>query len=290
MTSPRGGSRTVGKRLIGENAAHDQAAARGRPARRGRADAGVRPRHRPSRRPRRSDRASAWIRGDAVRARRVRPSIFQRGLGGGAVIVYGMNVSADGYVVDAEGSIDFTEPSEDVFSYWIGVQRAAVLDVYGRALYETMRYWEAPSAEPSDAERAFSDAWQKTPKIVVSTTLESAEPYARLVRSDATLWHGFGSVAVAGPRLAASSSGAASANDLQADRLSPERRFAQPLAGSSSLIATRNRSTDRTVAPTLSAASRRSGAVVPSLSRICCSLAQSVSTSTSPRSPSLRAR
>ena len=29
MTSPRGGSRTVGKRLIGDNAAHDHAAARG---------------------------------------------------------------------------------------------------------------------------------------------------------------------------------------------------------------------------------------------------------------------
>src|SRR5918996_1105542 len=85
-----------------------------------------------------------------------------------------MNVSADGYVVDAEGSIDFTEPAEDVFSYWIGVQQAAVLDVYGRALYETMRYWEAPSAEASDADRAFADAWQKTPKIVVSSTLEAA--------------------------------------------------------------------------------------------------------------------
>src|SRR5918994_7014526 len=49
MTSPRGGSRTFGKRLIGDNAAHDHAAARGRPARRGRADAGLRARHRPSR-------------------------------------------------------------------------------------------------------------------------------------------------------------------------------------------------------------------------------------------------
>src|SRR4249920_3838871 len=49
MTSSRGGSRTVGKRLIGDNAAHDHAAARCRPARRGRADAGLRARHRPSR-------------------------------------------------------------------------------------------------------------------------------------------------------------------------------------------------------------------------------------------------
>jgi len=48
------------------------------------------------------------------------------------VIVYGMNVSADGYVVDAEGSIDFTEPPEDVFSYWIGVQRALSARVGGR--------------------------------------------------------------------------------------------------------------------------------------------------------------
>ena len=67
-------------------------------------------------------------------------------------------------------------------------------------------------------------------------------------------------------------------------------RLAQPLAMSSSLMATRNRSTDSTVAPTLSAAWLRSYTVVSSLARICCSLAQSVSTSTSPRSPSLRAR
>ena len=114
-----------------------------------------------------------------------------------------MNVSADGYVVDSEGSIDFTEPSEDVFSYWIGVQRAAVLDVYGRALYETMRYWEAPSAEASDADRAFADAWQKTPKIVVSTTLESVEPYARLVRDPAHVADAEGPVHVGGATLAA---------------------------------------------------------------------------------------
>lgn len=119
------------------------------------------------------------------------------------MIIYGMNVSADGYVVDAEGSIDFTEPSEDVFSYWIGVQRAAVLDVYGRALYETMRYWEAPSAEASDAERAFADAWQKTPKIVVSTTLESVEPYARLVRDPAQVADAEGPVHIGGATLAA---------------------------------------------------------------------------------------
>src|SRR3712207_7605668 len=35
-----------------------------------------------------------------------------------ATLIYSMNVSADGYVEDADGSIDFSEPSEELHRWW----------------------------------------------------------------------------------------------------------------------------------------------------------------------------
>lgn len=119
------------------------------------------------------------------------------------MIVYAMNVSADGYVIDAEGKFDWTEPAEDVFAFWIERQRDTVLDVYGRELYETMGIWGSPPPEFSKAELEFADAWQKTERIVVSTTLESAL-HARLVRDPADVPDAEGPVHVGGPKLAAS--------------------------------------------------------------------------------------
>jgi dihydrofolate reductase len=118
------------------------------------------------------------------------------------VIAYAMNVSADGYCADAEGKFDWSEPAEDVFAFWIERQRDTVLDVYGRAMYETMRYWEAPPEGSSKADLEFADAWQKTPRIVVSSTLESAER-ARLVRDPSHVPGAEGIVHVSGPKLAA---------------------------------------------------------------------------------------
>ena len=119
------------------------------------------------------------------------------------MIVYGMNVSADGYVIDAEGKFDWTEPSEEIHAWYNGEQRESVLDVYGRNLYETMRYWEATPEGSSKVEVEYGEAWRKTPKIVVSKTLESVEPYARLVRDPSHVPDAEGPVHVGGPTLAA---------------------------------------------------------------------------------------
>ena len=50
-----------------------------------------------------------------------------------------------------------------------------------------MRFCDSPEREASDpkVERDFARAWQKTPKIVFSTTLREVGPNARLVNSDA---------------------------------------------------------------------------------------------------------
>ena len=119
------------------------------------------------------------------------------------MIVYAMNVSADGYVMDAEGKFDWAEPADDVLAFWIERQRNTSLDVYGRQLYEAMRYWEAPPEGSSKGDLEFADAWQKTQRIVVSTTLERAER-ARLVRDPSHVPDADGIVHVGGPKLAAS--------------------------------------------------------------------------------------
>jgi hypothetical protein len=57
--------------------------------------------------------------------------------------------------------------------------------LYGRNMYEVMKYWDAPPAESAAYEQEFARAWQATPKVVFSTTLESVGPNARLVKAKA---------------------------------------------------------------------------------------------------------
>lgn len=67
-------------------------------------------------------------------------------------LIYGFNVSVDGYIADAHGSIDWSDPSDELHQYWNDFERETALSLYGRRLYELMSsYWptadEAPDAE-----------------------------------------------------------------------------------------------------------------------------------------------
>src|SRR5690606_1204774 len=53
--------------------------------------------------------------------------------------------------------------------------------VYGRRMYEVMRYWDEDHAEWDAAEREYAVAWRSKPKWVVSRTLKSVGPNASLV-------------------------------------------------------------------------------------------------------------
>lgn len=67
-------------------------------------------------------------------------------------VTYSMNLSVDGYVTGSDGTIDWNEPDEEVFGFWIDDVRGVGVHLMGRRLYETMLSWE--SAEPADdAER-----------------------------------------------------------------------------------------------------------------------------------------
>src|SRR5262245_15000215 len=101
-------------------------------------------------------------------------------------LVYGFTVSVDGYIARGQGGdIGLPVPEEALFRYFNEMQKRTALSLYGRNMYEVMKYWDAPPAESSAFEQEFARAWQATPKVVFSTTLESVGPNARLVKDKA---------------------------------------------------------------------------------------------------------
>jgi dihydrofolate reductase len=122
-----------------------------------------------------------------------------------AKLVFGMNQSLDGYV-------DHTEfaPGPDLFRHFVAQAQEQAGSIYGRNLYELMRYWDDDQPGWGADEKAFAAAWRKQPKWVVSRSLTSVGPNATLVKSDlesavrALKAERDGEIEVAGPNLARS--------------------------------------------------------------------------------------
>lgn len=125
-----------------------------------------------------------------------------------AKIVFGMNQSLDGYV-DHDHK-DFRPPSAVLFRHFIEQVRGLAGSVYGRRIYEVMRYWDEDHPEWDAAEHDFAAAWRKQPKWVASRTLKSVGPNATLVGDDLEpvmrrlKAERAGEIDVAGPELARS--------------------------------------------------------------------------------------
>ena len=88
-------------------------------------------------------------------------------------LIYIANVSLDGFIEDAHGSLDWTEPSDEVFAFITDLVRPAGTYLYGRRLYETMAVWESDPALAAQSELFgdFARVWQAANKVVYSTTL-----------------------------------------------------------------------------------------------------------------------
>ena len=98
-----------------------------------------------------------------------------------------MMVSLDGYIEGPNGDIGLPEPEEALHEHFNDMMEQTSMELCGRRMYEVMRFWDSPEREASasEIERDFARAWQKTPKIVFSTTLREVGPNARLVNGDA---------------------------------------------------------------------------------------------------------
>jgi dihydrofolate reductase len=90
-----------------------------------------------------------------------------------AKLIYVANVSLDGYVEDAHGRFDWTEPADEVFAFITDLVRPFGTYLYGRHMYETMAQWEIDHvlAAQSKLMADFAHIWQLADKIVYSTTL-----------------------------------------------------------------------------------------------------------------------
>ena len=96
-----------------------------------------------------------------------------------AKLVFGMNQSLDGYVDHMKFA-----PSPTLFRHFIEEARGQAGSVYGRRIYEVMRYWDDDQPEWDEGENAFAAAWRKQPKWVVSRSLTSVGPNASIVGDD----------------------------------------------------------------------------------------------------------
>lgn len=97
-----------------------------------------------------------------------------------AKLVFAMNVSLDGFV-----DHDKFGPSLELFLHWVEQVQQSKGSIYGRTLYEIMRYWDDDQPGWGSHEHAFAAAWRAEPKWVVSRTLTEVGPNAVLISGDA---------------------------------------------------------------------------------------------------------
>jgi dihydrofolate reductase len=122
-----------------------------------------------------------------------------------AKLVYELNQSLDGYVDHRKFS-----PSSALFRHFIERVRGLTGMVYGRRMYEVMRYWDEDRPDNDAEEHNYAAVWRSRPKWVVSRTLKSVGPNATLVEDDIeAVIRGLkaqqvGEIEVAGPDLAGS--------------------------------------------------------------------------------------
>ena len=104
-------------------------------------------------------------------------------------LIYGMNVTRDGYIAAAGDDIGWSgPPSHELFQWWLDQERAIDLFLYGRRLWEEMSsYWPTGDQQPdvTPAQVEFARNWRDTPKVVFSATLDAVDWNARLFAGDA---------------------------------------------------------------------------------------------------------
>ena len=123
-----------------------------------------------------------------------------------AKLVFELNQSLDGYVDHQE----LGPPRPALFRHFIERVRGLTGMVYGRRMYEVMRYWDDDLPDWDAEDREYAAVWRSRPKWVVSRSLKSVGANATLVENDIeAVIRGLkaelvGEIEVAGPDLARS--------------------------------------------------------------------------------------
>lgn len=123
-----------------------------------------------------------------------------------AKLVYELNQSLDGYVDHQK----MGPPRPALFRHFIDRVNGLTGMVYGRGMYEVMRYWDDDLPDWDAEKRDYAAAWRSRQKWVVSRSLQSVGPNATLIEDDMeAVIRGLkaqlaGEIEVAGPKLAGS--------------------------------------------------------------------------------------
>jgi dihydrofolate reductase len=91
-----------------------------------------------------------------------------------AKLIYSAITSLDGYVADTDGRFDWAAPDEQVHAFVNDLERPVGTYLYGRRMYDVMRYWETAHTEPDQPPVGldFARIWQAADKVVYSTSLD----------------------------------------------------------------------------------------------------------------------
>ena len=97
-----------------------------------------------------------------------------------AKLVYSLSQSLDGYV----DHMKLGPPAPAAFRHFIELVRGVTGLLYGRRMYEIMRYWDEDLPDWDAGDREFAAAYRSRPKWVVSRSLTSVGPNATLLADD----------------------------------------------------------------------------------------------------------
>lgn len=123
-----------------------------------------------------------------------------------ARLVYGLNQSLDGYV----DHMKVGPPDPALYRHFMEHVRGLTGAVYGRTIYEIMRYWDDDQPDWDADDHEFAAVWRGLHKWVVSRSLKSVGPNATLIGQDfEAVIRGLksqldGEIDVGGPKLAGS--------------------------------------------------------------------------------------
>ena len=97
-----------------------------------------------------------------------------------AKLVFGLNQSLDGYV----DHMKLGPPGPALSRHFVEQARGLTGLIYGRGMYEVMRYWDEDLPDWDAEDHDFAAVWRSKPKWVVSRSLKSVGPNATLLADD----------------------------------------------------------------------------------------------------------
>lgn len=91
-------------------------------------------------------------------------------------LVSGGIMSLDGYIADEHGDFGWGMPDVEVHAFVNDLERSVGTYLYGRRMYEVMRFWETAADLPDlpPVEREYAAIWRDADKFVYSSSLEAA--------------------------------------------------------------------------------------------------------------------